>query len=183
MYKRIDTCIYIYIYVYKICLRQVRHQVSASPIVLQGFLFLHILTNCFISVQASFRSASTWILILGDLCLRALGRTGAFARACLVLLRAAWTGSSTSKSFGKKIGFGMLWPLTAANLKFFQPGHKTLVHHYNILPTSTTCSAFCVTSRSPGALLEKNSIVWMSFWVSFCAGSIFASHMRARLNE
>ena len=27
------------------CLRQVRHQVSESPIVLQGFLFLHILTK------------------------------------------------------------------------------------------------------------------------------------------
>ena len=39
--------------------------------------------------------------------------------------------------------------------KFIQPGQKKLVHHYNILPTSTTCSACCVTSRSPWALLER----------------------------
>ena len=39
--------------------------------------------------------------------------------------------------------------------KFIQPGIKTLVHHYNILPTSTTCSACFMTSRSPGALLER----------------------------
>jgi len=77
-------------------------------------------------------------LILGELCLRALGRTCAFARACLVLLRAAWRVSSTSKSFGKKLGFGMLWPLTAANLKIYPAGaqnfspslqHTPNIHH------------------------------------------------------
>ena len=83
---------------------------------------------------------STWILIPGDICLRALERTCAFARACLVLLRAAWAVSSTSRSFGKKMGFGMLWPLTAANLKIYPAGaraqnfspslqHTTNIHH------------------------------------------------------
>ena len=60
------------------------------------------------------------------------------ARACLVLLRAAWAVSSTSRSFGKKIGFGMLWPLTAANLKIYPAGaqnfspslqHTPNIHH------------------------------------------------------
>ena len=41
--------------------------------------------------------------------------------------------------------------------KFIQPGpgHKTFIHHYNILPTSATRSACFVTSRSPGVLLER----------------------------
>jgi hypothetical protein len=51
--------------------------------------------------------------------LRALGRTCAFARAYLVLLSADLAVSSTSMSFGKKMGFGILWSLTAANLKIF----------------------------------------------------------------
>ena len=37
--------------------------------------------------------------------------------------------------------------------KFIQPGHRSLVHHYNILPTSATCSASFVTR----ALLERFS--------------------------
>ena len=99
-----------------------RHQVSESPIVLQIFLFLHILTNFYLCLSIVLKRVR-----LGDLCLRALGRT-AFARACLVLLRA----------FGKKMGFGMLWPLTTANLKIYPAGernfipslqHTTSIHH------------------------------------------------------
>jgi len=132
-----------------------RHQVNESPIVLQAFLFLHILAIIYLCLSIVLKRVRLdprpW-----HLCLRALERTcAAFARACLVLLRAAWAVSSTSRSFGKKMGFGMLWPLAAANLKIYPARQKTLVHHYNILPTSTTCSACFVTSRSPGALLER----------------------------
>ena len=47
--------------------------------------------------------------------------------------------------------------LTAS--RFSQP-RKISVHHYNKLPTSTTCSACFVTSWSPGVVLGK---IWLSF--------------------
>ena len=110
---------------------------------------------------------------LGDLCLRALGRT-AFARACLVLLHA----------FGKKMGFGMLWPLTTANFKIYPAGarnfipslqHTTTIHHlFGLL---------CDQSVTRGASGKMLVLFGYRFGVSFCAGSIFASHMRARLNQ
>ena len=131
-----------------------RHQVNESPIVLQAFLFLHILAIIYLCLSIVLKRVRLdprpW-----HLCLRALERTcAAFARACLVLLRAAWAVSSTSRSFGKKMGSGMLWPLTAANLKIYPAGAQnfspSLQHTTNI-----HLSACFVTSRSPGALLER----------------------------
>ena len=51
----------------------------------------------------------------------------------LVLLRTAWAVSSTSWSFGKKMGFGWFWhalAITAANLKIYPAGaHTSNIHH------------------------------------------------------
>jgi len=100
------------------CLRQVRHQINEFPFVLQGLPSLDILIIFYRCISIVSKRVHLdpypWIFFL-----RALGRTCTFARAYLVLLRAAWAVSSTSRSFGKKMGFGILWPLTAANLKFF----------------------------------------------------------------
>ena len=59
----------------------------------------------------------------------------------VVLLRAAWAVSPISKSFGKEMGFGMLWPLTAANLNI----HPASGQRTKIQPVTTTYSACFVT--------------------------------------
>ena len=48
-YIFVIICIWATVEIY--CLRQVRHQVSESPIVLQAFLFLHILTTIYICLS------------------------------------------------------------------------------------------------------------------------------------
>ena len=121
-------------------LRQVRHQDSESPIVLQAFLFLHILTIIYLCLNIVLKRVHLDPHPWRSLFARVGAHLCFFARACLVLLRAAWAVSSTSRSFGKKIGFGMLWPLTAANLKIYPAGaraqnfcpslqHTTNIHH------------------------------------------------------
>ena len=57
-------------------------------------------------------------------------------------------GLSNQQLFWKIFLFGMFWPLTAVNLKCFQPAHKISVRHCDTLPTS-----WFVTSWSAGALL------------------------------
>ena len=123
-----------------------RHQISESPIVLQVFLFLHIFTNFHLCL--SIISFEARPLGSSSLAIFVCARWGA-----LVLLPVpVWSSSALLERKWALACFGHSQLLTS---KFIQPGHKTLVHQYNILPTSTTCSAFCVTSRSPGALYEK----------------------------
>ena len=97
----------------------------------------------------------------------------------VVLLRAAWAVSNSLERKWVWACFGHSQLLTS---KIIQPATKISVRHYDILPTSTTFSACFVTSYSPGTFFGK---IWVSFryrvLLSFGAGSIFASHMRARL--
>ena len=142
-----SACVWATVEIY--CLRQVRHQVSESPIVLQAFLFLHIMTIIYLCLSIVLKRVHLdphpWRSLLA--------RVGAHLCFCPCLSgppSRCLGGLFNQQVFWKENGHSQL--LTS---KFIQPGHKTLVHHYNILPTSTTCSAFCVTSRSLGTLLEK----------------------------
>ena len=152
-------------------LRQVRHQVSESAIVLQGFLF-YIFWQFLPLFKHSFEARP---LGSSSLAIFVCARWGA-----LVLLPVpvwfsfallGWSLQPASLLERKWVlaCFGHSQLLTS---KFIQPGHKT----FNILPTSTTCSAFCVTSRSPGALWEKkyftscdphHDIYTFSYWQIF----------------
>ena len=141
------------------CLRQVRHQVSESPNRFTGFPVFPCFDNYLPLFKHSFEarplgSSSLAIFV----CARWSSLVLLPVPVWLVLLRAAWAVSSTSRSFGKKMGFGWFWhalAITAANLKIYPTGAQNFSPHCNILPTSTTCSACFVTSRSPGALLGR----------------------------
>ena len=125
-----------------------RHQVSESPIVLRFSCFYIF---CFFLKPLLKHSLEARPLGSSSLAIFVCARWGA-----LVLLPVpVWSSFALLERKWVLACFGHSQLLTS---KFIQPGHKTLVHHYNILPTSTTCSAFCVTSRSPGAF-GKNSIV------------------------
>ena len=157
-----------------------RHQVSESPIVVRGFPSFHILTMFYLCLS----------IVLKRVHLDPHPWRSLFAHVGAHLYFLPVPVWSSFALLGRPLQPASLlerkWVLACCGhaqlltATFIQPGHKTSVHRYNILPTSTTCSAFCVTSRSPGALAEKKKNI---VWVSFCAGSIFASHMRARLNE
>ena len=128
-----------------------RHQVSGPLIVLQVFLFLHILTIVYLCLNIVLKRVHLdphpWRSLFA--------RAGAHLCFCPCL-----SGWSSFALLGRSLqpagllerkwvldGFGMLWPSQLLTSKFIQPGH--------ILATSTTCSACFVTSRSPGALLER----------------------------
>ena len=140
------------------CLRQMRHQVSESPIVVRGFPSFHILTMLYLCLSIVLKRVHLdphpWRSLFAHV--------GAHLYFCPYLsgppLRYLG-GLFNQQVFWKENEF---WHALAAHKlltsKFIQPGHKTSVHRYNILPTSTTCSAFCVTSRSPGALAEKKKV-------------------------
>ena len=155
-FSDIDPCPYtIWATVGFYCLRQVRHHVSESPIVLQGFLFLHILTKFSLCLS----------IVLKRVHLDPHPWRSLFARVGAHLCFCPCLSGPPSRCLGglfNQQGFlERKWVLTCfghsqlLTSKFIQPGHKTSVHHYNILPASTTYLAFCVTSRSPGALLER----------------------------
>ena len=68
--------------------------------------------------------------------------------------------STCFSAIQRKIAFTWAWlafhakgALTASR---FSQLRKISVHHYNILPISTTCSACFVTSSSPGVLSERS---------------------------
>ena len=131
-----------------------RHQVSESPIVLQAFLFLHILTTIDICLS----------IVLKHVHLDPHPWRSLFARVGALVLLPVPVWSSFALLGRSLQPAGLLerkWVLACfghsqlLTSKFIQPGQKKLVHHYNILPTSTTCSACFVTSRSPGALLDR----------------------------
>ena len=128
-----------------------RHQVSEPPIILQGFLFFHVLTHFFHLFKHSFEvrplgSSSLAIFV----CMR--WRTFVLLPmpvSHVVLLPAAWAVSPISRSFGTNWFWQFLAYFNHSQLlitRIIQPAHKNAVHHYDILPTSATCSACFVTS-------------------------------------
>ena len=143
-------------------LRQVHHQVSEPLTVLHGFLFYIYFGNILPLLKHSFEARP---LGFSSLAIFVCARWGALVLlpvpvwSSFALLGRSLQPASLLERKWVVACFGHLQLLTS---KFIQPGHKPLVHHYNILPTSTTGSAFCVTSRSPGALLEKKYCRWLS---------------------
>ena len=69
--------------------------------------------------------------------------------------------------------------LTAAHLKKYPASAQ------NVTPSlqHTTNRPALWPVGHPRRFGNDLSIVWVSFWVSFCAGSSFATHTRVRLNE
>ena len=188
--KLARACIWATVEIY--CLRQVRHQVSESPIVLQAFLFLHIFDNFLPLFKHSFEA-------------RPLGSSSLAIFVCarwsaLVLLPVpVW---SSFPLLGRSLQpasllerkwvlacFGHSQLLTSkfnypAGAQNFSPSLQHTTIYYQLPPP---IPPVLWPVGHPGRFWKDFSIVldvvWVSFWVSFCAGSIFASHMRARLNE
>ena len=75
-----------------------------------------------------------------------------------------------------------LWKL-AKNMGFGHPYSCKL--HKTIQPAAsiTFIGLFCDQLVTQGVFWRDLHVVWVSFWVSFCSGSIFASKGRVRLNE
>ena len=144
------------------CLHQV--QVSESPIVLQGFL-----ASCFTYFYLCLSIVLKRVHLDPD-SLRSLfacvGVHLCFC-PCLCLMWLMWSSSMWSSSAlpGQTLQSASLLErkLVAACFghsqlppsKFIHPAHWDSVRQYDILPTSTTCSACFVTGLSHGTLFER----------------------------
>ena len=134
-----------------------RHQVSEPPIVLQGFLLLHVLTHFYICLSIVLKRVHLdphpWRSLFA-----CVGTHLCFC-PCLSLIRASFLllGRSLQAAglLERKLVLAFFDHSTLLTSKFIQPAHKIAVHHYDILPTYTTCSACFVTRWSPGALWER----------------------------
>ena len=117
---------------------QVRHQVSESPIVLQGFcLFLHILTNFYLCLSIVLKRVHLdphpWRSLFA--------RVGAHLCFCPCLSgppSRCLGGLFNQQVFWKENGFWHALAITAANLKIYPAGaqnfspslqHTTNIHH------------------------------------------------------
>ena len=138
------------------CLRQVRHQINEFPFVLQGLPSVDILIIFYRCISIVSKRVHLdpypWIFFCAHW-------------GVLVLLPAPiWSSFALLGRFLQPAGLlERKWVLASCGHSqlltsnfFIQPGHKNLAHRYNILPPiSPTCSAFCVTSRSPGRYWKK----------------------------